>query len=283
MLGSNLVEQLKGKGHQVWTAGRKSTDDFILDLGNPQPIQIDPDFSADILFHCAASFGDDTAEGIWRNISVNVAGCVQVIELCKMARVKHLVYAGTISSDPDSMDVGEELNSYGLSKAQAEQWLKIGMDDLRGKYCSIRFSQLWDDFGLCCSHQPWLGRVIAYASNGVDLNIPDSSGPRNFLHVDDAATLMLLSAEKGVGGIYPACHPDSIDMKLFAEKAFDLFNRGGQVKVDYSKTPFRKVNFSDDFTLYESLGYFPSLSLKKDLNRIKDSCGYSNFGPMDVL
>ncbi|WP_447737795.1 NAD-dependent epimerase/dehydratase family protein [Aeromonas veronii] len=282
MLGLKLRQLLEARGHQVWLVGRGQEDDFWLELGAPRDIELPTGFKADVLFHCAASFSDDSLEGIGQNISVNVAACHQVLELAQAAGVLSLVYAGTIGSDFELLEVGQQPNSYTLSKAQAEQWLQLGMCQLGGSFCSLRLTQLWDDEGLCCVHQPWVGRIIAYASRGMDLNMPVSLGPRNFLHVEDAATLMLLAAESRLSGIYPACAQVSIDMSTLALRAYSAFNVGGRVTLDPSKKPFRLVKFSEDFTLYNRLGYFPRISILDGIDRIKYAKTATAFWPMDV-
>ncbi|WCH22657.1 NAD-dependent epimerase/dehydratase family protein [Aeromonas salmonicida] len=282
MLGLKLRQLLEARGHQVWLVGRGQDDDFWLELGASRDIELPAGFKADVLFHCAASFSDDSLEGIGQNISVNVAACHQVLELARAAGIFALVYAGTIGSDFELLEAGQQPNSYTLSKAQAEQWLQMGMRLQGGSFCSVRLTQLWDDEGLCCVHQPWVGRIIAYASRGMDLNMPVSLGPRNFLHVEDAATLMLLAAENRLSGIYPACAQVSIDMFTLALRAFSLFNAGGKVTLDSSKKPFRHVKFSEDFTLYKRLGYFPKIAILDDISRIKSAKTAPAFGPMDV-
>jgi nucleoside-diphosphate-sugar epimerase len=193
---------------------------------------------------------------------------------------KALVYAGSIfsieSSQPGSY------SSYGLTKALGEQLLEWGVGRNQGRFCSLRFSQIYDTEGACIRHQPWFGRIIAYAAQGRDINMPPSDGVRNFLHLEDAARFMLAAAECGAEGILDIVYPQSYTYQEIAAIAYSVFGKGGQCLEAGGKTPFRPVNFPDSAQVFDQLGVRPSLSLADGIARIRDRGSAGNFGPLDV-
>ncbi|BAQ65659.1 NAD(P)-dependent oxidoreductase [Geminocystis sp. NIES-3709] len=282
MLGKTLAVQLGQQGITVISVGRSKNNDIILDLVKPFHYSICANYKADVIFHCASAFGDDTFEGTQTNFLTNTIGSLNVLKLMQQLECVHVVYAGSMSSYP-RLEATNLLSSYGLSKAQAEQILEWGMKRKEGLFCSLRFSQLYDTEGLCCHHQPWFGRIIAYASRGLDLHLPASKGKRNFLHVSEAACLMILSAKAHITGCWPVCHYESLDTTEMAELAYREFGCGGQIIIDMKKKPFRAIFFPEDLSIFERLQHKLSISMAQGIAMIHQSGFAENFGPLDVL
>lgn len=280
MLGRELVRQLSADGIEVVRVGRQSDADIVVDLGSGNAPIFRCQRAADVLIHCASAFGNDGPEGILDNLRVNVAGCLQVLEIARWLEVKKIVYAGSVFSDPE-LEL-DPMGAYGFSKAQAERILSWSIGRVGGHFCSLRLTQLWDTEGACCAHQPWIGRIVAYASRGQSINMPPSNGPRNFMHVSDAAQLLIRSAAGTLEGIHAVSYPTDIDLFEFAEIAYRVFGRGGKAVIDSAKTPFRKVNFPREESVFEALGYQPKISPEQGLILIRDAGTSDRFGPMDV-
>tara|TARA_A100001037_G_scaffold291240_1_gene305094 strand:+ start:1563 stop:2435 length:873 start_codon:yes stop_codon:yes gene_type:complete len=278
MLGEQLCAILIESGVTVIRVGRDTDAEINLDLRHGLKKAVKS--VADVLFHCAAGFGDDSPEGVRANFEINAAGCLHVLELADRLNCRSVVGAGTLSScekfEPGSM------TSYGLSKAQGESLLQWGMMRRGGKFCALRFPQLFDTNGRSVKHQAWFGRVVTYAGAGLDLNLPASEGPRNFLHVEDAARLMLTAGQRGMSGVYSVVHQELINMGELAELAFGIFGRGGTARISDVKKPFRRVNYPKDAGMFQALDISPAISLREGLARIRDAGTESAFGPLDV-
>jgi len=282
MLGQALAEQLREQTVDVIRVGRHAHHDMVLDLtkapGNLPPV----DKQVDILFHCAAAFAANDLLGAQLNFQTNAFGCLAVLDLMAALGCRHVVYAGTISSLPEADPSSPMGGSYGLSKAQGEQILDWGMQQVKGRYCSLRLSQLYDIQGRCCVQQSWFGRIIAYASRGLDLRLPHSAGKRNFLHVRDAARLMIRAAEQELSGAWALCHPEQFDYTEIARLAYHEFGQGGQILLDSLKTPFRQIYFPESTALFDCLQIQPQITLSEGLSLIHQAGSADRFGPLDV-
>lgn len=280
MLGLEVARQLSINGVDVITAGRSPDSDIITDLGSGDPPILRRQHRADILFHCAAAFGGDSFEGRSHNLRVNVDGCSQVLHIAKESGIRKLIYAGSVSSGEGFLS--DPSGGYGFTKALAEKILSWGIRASGGEFRSLRFGQLWDTEGLCCKHQLWFGRIIAYASSGRLLRLPPADGPRNFLHVTDAARFLIKSASTDAEEIYSVCHPRDIDLYELAEAAYRIFGSGGRVEIDPTKAPFRRVQFPRDSSFFEKVADYPRIELPLGLELIKNAGTAGHFGPIDV-
>ena len=280
MLGSELARQLRKRVSSVISVGRSAHNDIVFDLTGT----FDPDsckgLQADILIHCASSFEGDDPAGARINFSTNTLGCLNVLSLMQTLSCKNCCYAGTVISY-DNFDPGR-MNSYGLSKALGEEILEWGVSRFGGRFCSLRISHIYDTEGQSCKHQPWFGRIVAYASRGLDLRMPASEGGRNYLHVIDAAGLMIRALEAELNGCWHLCHNEQLDHASIAKLAYAEFNCFGEVLLDRSKHPFRSVNYPSSADLYERIGAAPAISMMKGLGMIHSAGTAPNFGPMDV-
>ncbi|WP_081963289.1 NAD(P)-dependent oxidoreductase [Pseudomonas sp. ML96] len=281
MLGAQLCEQLNARGVAVFTAGRSLDDDLFFDLNAPVIPEIEGRV-VDTVFHCAASFSSDSEQGVSENFSVNTVSAWAICALAKSLGARSVLYAGSVSSSYEQADP-DNANSYGLSKGLAEQIFSWSLRREGIRFCSLRFSQIYDTQGLCCKHQPWFGRIVAYAARGMDLRMPKSEGVRNFIHVSDAADFMIRAMDRNLTGVLNIVHPESYTCDEIAEIAYGTFAAGGKIVHAEEKQPFRKVVFPDSQQAYTALGGSPRINLDAGIRMIKEQTGGAGFGPVDVL
>lgn len=282
MLGTALVAQLRAAGARVLSIGRSEDCDIALDLDKPStalPTVVPP---VDAIFHCAAAFADDSDEGRVTNGRVNALACFDVLRLMAHLQCSTCIYAGSLFST-----VGVEMqgrSSYGLSKSLGEQVLTWGLMERQvgGIFCSLRFPQLYDVEGRCCQHQPWFGRIVAYASRGMDLNMPAPGGARNFLHVHDAARLLIQAWRDNVTDIWDIVHPESRDYLQIAQCAYNVFGSGGRVEIEQTKQPFRALHWPSGEPAFNRLDMWPEIDMEQGLRMIRDAGHAGSFGPVDV-
>ena len=239
MLGRRLIERLHDLGWQVISAGRSSDRLIYLNLGDNFSVFDDLHISVDIIFHCAASFGDDSLSGSWQNEKVNALGCYQIVALAEAVGCQHVIFSGTISSDSNESFL--QTNSYGSSKRRAEDILSWGLVRSNINFTSLRFGQLYDERADCVLHQPWFGRIVSYARDGKWLRMPPAQAMRNFLYIKDAVEVMVSVAQEQVTGILTATHPLSETYLSIAKKAYSVFSQGGGVIIASEKHPFHDI------------------------------------------
>jgi len=278
MLGAKLASLLRARSVEVISIGRSPDDDILADLGLVPAIMPEIDLAADALFHCAASFCGDDPVGHRQNLSVNGGSAGLVSEIAQKLGAKALVYAGSAFSDKNAQ---ENYGSYGFTKHLAEQAFAALGPDIGFRFVSLRFSQFYDTEGRCCARQPWFGRIIAYASRGLDLRMPASLSTRNFMHVEDAAEAMIRAAEESVHGIIPISHPENLTSDELAALAYDTFAAGGHPIIVPEKAPFRAFRFQDGAESLTALALRPR-STRAGLGGIRDAGTAEAFGPMDV-
>lgn len=270
MLAKALIRQLIDAQYDVVTFGRSATADVKFDLGLTQVSELTLPAKLDVIFHCAASFGDD---------DVNQLGAKKVSELAEATKCKHLVYAGTLNSDTQ---FEKTLNYYGRTKLEAENTLATYLDYASGTFCSLRFSQLYDFEGMCIKHQPWFARIVTFANEGMTLVLSEQQEKRNFLFVGDAAKAMLSAYENKTQGSIPFVHEQSFTIGEYAEIANDVFSSGGKVVTSKDKAPFKKVNFPSAARQRRMGLDFPLMSFEEAMFTIKRSSIADNFELRDV-
>jgi len=280
MLAERLIELLQSRGVGVFTCGRNRNHDVFVDLGSEYDIALPDEVKADVLFNCAAAFGDDSPKGCWLNEKVNALGAYQVAEVAAAAGCRSVVNAGTTSSCASPSRAA--LGSYGASKARGEEILDWALSRNAITFASLQLPQLYDDRGRCRTHQAWFGRIVAYASAGKVLRLPGGGARRNFLHVIDAAKLMAAAGEMGLRGIFPACHPESESYESIANTAYEVFASGGGVEIAAGKQPFREVCNPASAGTFAAIGVLPEISMRQGLVMIRESGHARAFGPLDV-
>lgn len=281
MLGREVVRQLKSYEIEVIQAGRSADMDIIVSHGSGKSPIFSIQCNADVLIHCTAAFGNDDLEGIRLNVAVNIGSAIDAIEIATKMNIERIVYAGSLWSDT-TCKPDQALSSYGMSKLECENILNWSTIRYGGSFCSLRFTQLLDTDGDCCRNQPWFGRIVAYASQGITLRIPASNGARNFIHISDAARILIAVANSDFSGCIPITHPKNIDLVKLAIEAFTIFGQGGEVVVDPSKQPFGMIAYPYDASIYNMLGIKPQISTVDVLQMIRDAGTACRFGPLDV-
>ena len=281
MLGRRLTGYLGALGFRVYSCGRDNDCDIRFDLADTRPPEIPEGLKVEVVFHCAASFSDDSIQGCIENEKVNALSAYLGAGIAASVGCKQLVYAGSIFSSvkPGSVPA----TSYGASKLRGEDILEWSLARHGIAFTSLRFPQLYDEHGECCRHQPWFGRIVAYAYAGKQLRMPGGSAMRNFIHVRDAVRLMYAALEAGTTGRLDITHPVSMTSEEIAQLAYEVFDNGGRYDVAPEKQPFKAIYIPCSKASFEQLQCWPKISMLEGLEMIKTEGAPENFGPMDVM
>lgn len=267
MLAREIATQLSAAGETVIRCGRSGAVDVRYDLAS---LQAPPDAGlgkVDALFVCASSFGSDTWDDCITNALVNTVAPYRIAQWAERLQCPHVVLAGSVSSCPEFAP-----SSYGLSKAQGEEVMRFACARMNTRLTVVRLPQLCDDDGLCARHQIWFARIIARAAAGEDLRLPAGDMPRNFLHVQDAARVLIGAWRQGIAGAEILTAPQSHPYGEIARIAYEVFAKGGRVVDAPEMKPFRPVRFPVATAAAAALLGERHIPVAETITRIK-ACG----------
>jgi len=113
--------------------------------------------------------------------------------------------------------------------------------------------------------------------------MPASASKRNFLHVEDAAELMIeASLNASAQGILNGCSPLNESYQDIADIVFNYNRCIDRLHVANTKEPFRPVSMPADTLFYQMIDRKHRISLKDWVERIGSMQTWQQFGPMDV-
>src|SRR3989344_9668530 len=213
-IGSNLVDALIDKGHEVLiidnlSTGRKENLNpkakfFEEDLRNFETIR--PIFEGvDFVFHEAALPRIPLSiQKPKESNDINIGGTLNVLIASKEVGVKKTIYAASSSAygNQKQLPLREDmpcapLNPYGLQKYVGELYCKIFYDIYGLKTVSLRYFNVYGPRqpreG---SYVPVMGLFLTQKNQGKSLTITgDGEQTRDFTHVSDVARANILAME----------------------------------------------------------------------------------------
>lgn len=246
----------------VVTAGKKDCDvycDVTESFKAPNDI--------DVIINFAASFGGTSNEEIINAHKTNSLGTLNVCLAAKKAGVKHLIIISSIFALLD--EKSPYYTIYAITKKHA--------DELAEHYCKlnkinlaiIRPSQIYGDSDDFKKHQPFFYDIIDRAQSGQDISIFGSHDPsRNYIHSADLAEVIGRVVEKETEGVYSCTQPSDVSYSQIAQLAQKIFGKGGHIIFVKDKPDIPDNIFSKDVRLYETIDYFPQISIEAGLERI---------------
>lgn len=225
-IGSRLVDRLVAEGHDVLVLDDLSTgrmenlDDARLtpdrhlrfqrcDLVDPSMAPLIIHARPEVVFHLAAQMDvRHSVEDPARDATVNVLGSIHLLEACRAAGTRKVVFAssgGTIYGEPpeEALPVAENFDGhpvspYGASKRAVEEYLHV-YDALYGlDWTSLALGNVYgprqDPRGEAGVVSIFGARMLA--GHGVTI-YGDGSQTRDFVYVDDVVQAMLQAMERG--------------------------------------------------------------------------------------
>jgi UDP-glucose 4-epimerase len=225
-IGSHLVDRLVSEG-----TGVTVIDD--LSCGKKENVSpkaafvckdIRQDLSSelrgiDTLFHLAADPDvRSSAVNPAKSFEQNVAGTFAVLESCRKADVKHVVFASTstVYGEADVIPTPETypcapISNYGASKLACEAYLSAYSSSYGIKGTSLRFANI---FGERSTHGVMLDFYRKLRANPKEMEIlGDGKQDKSYLHVSDCVSATLTAWKK-------------------QKAAYDAFNVGSKGKVN---------------------------------------------------
>jgi len=231
-IGSNLVDELIGRGHKVvvldnLSTGKKSNLNpkakfYKVDIRNPILIpKIFKNEKPDIVFHYAAQIDvRKSTENPIKDVEINILGSINILENCIKNRVKKVIFASTggaiygeskIIPTPES-HIEFPLSPYGIAKMSVEKYLNYYHNNFGLSYIALRFANV---YGPRQNSKGEAGVVAIFCDKMIKNKQPVINGTgkqtRDFVYVDDivnACILAMGSKRTGVFNIGTAIETD---------------------------------------------------------------------------
>ena len=265
MLGKRIVQRL-GARCELVSVGRHGDCDIPMDLGDP--VSASPNGgTADVMIHCAASFGGNRIEELIENEVVNAVGCLRIAQLAAEMKCRHLIYISTVGALPENA----RGSSYGLSKRHGQENLELACGELGMELTSLAVTQIYDDLGEARKHQPTLYRIIDCAREGRTFPLFGDKDPlRNLLFVEDLVSVIERVMDRQATGSYAVVHPVSHRFSQIVDLVFEVFEKSANVLRCPDKPGIPSVHYPADTTLYDLINYRPETDLRTGIAMIRD-------------
>jgi nucleoside-diphosphate-sugar epimerase len=265
MLGKRIVKRL-GVRCELVPVGRRGGSDILMDLRDP--VSTPPNGrTADVMIHCAASFGGNRIEELIENELVNAVGCLRIAQLAAAMKCRHLIHISTVSALAENA----RGNSYGLSKRHGQENLELACGELGMDLTSLSVTQIYDDVGEARKHQPMLYRIVDCAREGRPFPFFGDKDPlRNLLFVEDVVSVIERVMDRRATGSYAVVHPVSYRFSQIVALVFEVFGRSANIVNCPDKPGIPTVRYPEDTTLYDLIDYRPETDLGTGIAMIRD-------------
>jgi len=213
-IGAVLCRRLEAQGTRVYRLSRKAggTDTIVADLGR-DPIQRLKDVRPEIVFHLAGRVHkmDEGTDAAAEHMRVTVEGTRYLLQAAAEAGANAFVFFSSVAVMPEGS--ASELDEtakpapttpYGRAKLQAED-LVLEMNGKGGmRTVSLRLPMVYGP-----GHKGHLPRMIRAIERGIFPPLPQYSGKRSLVHVDDVVDAAILVAERpeAAGQVYIVAEP----------------------------------------------------------------------------
>ncbi|MBO2521850.1 MAG: UDP-glucose 4-epimerase [Firmicutes bacterium] len=286
-IGSHIVERLLEQGHDVSVIDNLSTGReenlprgvrlYRIDVTSPDIGEVFAKEKPECVVHQAAqvdvrkSVADPALDA-----SVNVLGSINLLEHCRRAGVRKVVYASTaaVYGNPRTVPVPEDhpiqpASGYGISKYTVEQYLEVYRQLYQLDYTILRYANVYgprqDPFGE--------GGVVAIFAHRIARRQPvtvfgDGQQTRDFVYAGDVAEANLLALDGGSGGVFNI----STGAEVSVSRLIALFEGLTGHKAEVRHAPERPGEIQrsalDNRRAREVLGWSPRVSLDAGLEKL---------------
>jgi len=219
-IGSNVVDMLLGEGHEVAVVDNLSTGRrgnlnpkavfYEVDIRSEELACALRDFKPDAVDHHAAQIDvRKSVETPVYDADVNVLGGINLLEACRSAGVRRIIYAstgGAIYGEPDYLPADERhperpICHYGVSKHALEHYLYLYRHLYGLEFVALRYANVYgprqDPLGEAGVNAIFIGKMLAGQSPTI---FGDGEQVRDYVFVEDVAraNLAALNCDSGL-------------------------------------------------------------------------------------
>jgi len=285
-IGSHTVDKLIEKKAEVLVIDDLSTGKaenvnpaahFVkMDITSGHLSQVFQKFKPEYVIHLAAQVSvPKSLEDPVKDCMTNVAGCVNILENCRLLGVRKVVYSSSAAVYGDFGDtkVSESapvrpLSFYGVSKLSPEYYLQVFYHLYGLKYTVLRYANVYgprqDAFGEG-------GVVSIFAARVADKQSPrifgDGEQARDFVYVEDVAAANIRALDRGDQMILNV----GTGVSTSVNRLFSLISEiaGIALKPEYCRAREGDIRHScmDITNTVAALDWKPDFSLREGLVR----------------
>lgn len=283
-IGSNLVDRLIEEGHKVIVidnliTGKKENVNreakfYKMDICDEKIRDIFKNEKINVVCHNAAQI--DVQKSINNPIfdgDVNILGTINILEACKEANVKKIIYSSTAAAygEPEYLGIDENhpinpISFYGISKYTPEQYIKIYSKLYNIDYTILRYSNV---YGIRQDPKGEGGVIAIFMDKLFKGESPiifgDGTATRDFIYVEDIVEANIKALHKGSKEVFNIGTGKATSInELFylMKKIMDI-----DIEVEYGQE--RKGDIKHSYfnisKAKEKLGWTPRFELEEGL------------------
>jgi UDP-glucose 4-epimerase len=288
-IGTNLVDVLRGAGHQVrvfdrypsrFREPRHDVEYVAGDCGNHGEVH-DVVEGMDWVFHLAYTTLPQTSnEDPIYDIRSNVVDTVQLLQQCRdcgVAKVVVISSGGTVYGVPQQIPIPEShptnpICSYGITKLTIEKYLQLFQHLWGLEYVVARISNPYGEQQNPVSKQGAIGVFLGTVAQGKPITIwGDGEVVRDYIYVKDAVEALLKAAEYEPGPDDPRIFNIGAGRGYSLNQIVAAIRKIADAPVEVVYTPGRTLdvrsNVLDISLAREKLGWSPRVELPEGLDR----------------
>jgi UDP-glucose 4-epimerase len=283
-IGSNIVDKCIEQGLKVVVVDDMShgkpdnlnpeAEFYKIDIGSKGLAKLLESRKIEYVIHQAAQVDVQTSlKDPKRDATINILGTLNLLEACRMAGVKKIVYpsSAAIYGNPQYLPVDEKhplspQSGYGVSKYVPEKYLAVYKDLYGLDYTVLRYANV---YGPKQDASGEGGVVAIFIDKLLKGEIPviygDGEQTRDFVFVGDVARANLMALKKGSGEVMNVSTGKGISVnELFYIIADLLGNKEKPIYAPSRPGDLRESYLSNNL-IQKVLGWKPYVGLKEGI------------------
>jgi len=220
-IGSHVVDELVARGWQVHVADDLSTGFrshvnrkaklYILDIRSDRFRNLVLRMRPTAVVHLAAHIDLRSSVAMPKHdADINIIGGLNVLEACRNAEVKHLVFAssaavyGRTAKLPAKETSPTGPNSpYGISKATFEEYLRFAQDAYGVDSAVLRFANVYGPRQTVQGEAGVVATFLSRLMSGKSVTVNgDGRQTRDFIYVGDVARMVATAVSRSLSGVF---------------------------------------------------------------------------------
>lgn len=283
-IGSNLVDRLVKERHKVVVIDNLSTGKkeninskakfYHMDICDKAIIDIFKNEKIDVVYHNAAqisverSIHEPAFDG-----SVNILGTINVLEACKEANVKKIIYSSTaaVYGEPKYLGIDENhpinpISFYGISKYTPELYIKTYSKLYGLDYTILRYSNA---YGIRQDPKGEGGVVAIFLDKLFKGESPiifgDGTATRDFIYIDDIVEANIKALYKGSKEVFNIGTGKATSIKELFYIMKEIMNSDVEVEYSEERNGDIKHSYFCINKVKDKLGWIPKYALEEGL------------------